>query len=94
MSQHNGSGGEIQSVNESLGNHVELPESLEHCGSSSGASGTIGDLRFEGCIALGEVAVEAPDEIVATDSLKSKKQEVVSRSTMEAEYRSIADVTS
>ncbi|KAK9001862.1 hypothetical protein V6N11_024560 [Hibiscus sabdariffa] len=66
---HNVSDGEFQSVNESLGNHVDSPESLERCGSSSDASGTIGDLGSEGCITLGEIAVEAPDEIVATDSL-------------------------
>ncbi|KAK8483269.1 hypothetical protein V6N11_030535 [Hibiscus sabdariffa] len=68
-SVHNGSGDEVHSVNDSLGTRVELPESLEHSGGSSGASGTIEDLVSEGCIILGEVVVETPDEAVATDSL-------------------------
>ncbi|KAK8600085.1 hypothetical protein V6N12_049944 [Hibiscus sabdariffa] len=67
---HAGSGDEFQIVNESLGNHVELPENLASYGDSSGASGAIGDVGFEGCVASDEVAAEAPDEIAVADSLQ------------------------
>ncbi|KAK9012042.1 hypothetical protein V6N11_040112 [Hibiscus sabdariffa] len=64
---HDGSCDKFQSVNESLGNHVEFPENLAPYGDSSGA---IGDLGFEGCVASDEVATEAPDEIAVADSLQ------------------------